>query len=356
LNSERSEFEKPRIAGLFFFGPYAESEEFSCDVNHFTARCEMCVISLSHIVKQTVKPMKRLAFSLALILTVAFQALMADSFAGQYHAISDYGIALLQLEGDGQGRYQGSLTIDDYPAAIVAEARGDSLVGELHEGYGEIYRFTARLTDGGLELNFESGESLLLASGPITDAELSPAWDDDYEYGPGQNAESPSAPGELTINGRAISQQQAQTLAAYGIQAQPGNYWYDPVCGAWGIWGGPTAGFVQAGIPVPPLPAHASNGQTGVYVNGRNIAYSELQYLQTLAQGPIYPGQYWLDANGYAGAVGGPALINFLQAAQSSGSVNSWYGNGSSGWSSSDGSGGVWIANPYGGTGTSVTY
>ena len=164
------------------------------------------------------------------------------------------------------------------------------------------------------------------------------------------------AQGNVSVNGQVLSVQQLQQLAQFGIQAQAGNYWYDPVCGAWGAWGGPTAGFVQAGIPSPPLPAHASNGTTGVFVNGRNIADVELLYLQNLAQGPIYPGLYWLDAMGYAGQVGGPALINYLQAAQAQGGGGAWYGKGSSGWSSADGSGGVWIANPYGGTGTTVTY
>jgi hypothetical protein len=75
-----------------------------------------------------------------------------------------------------------------------------------------------------------------------------------------------------------------------------------------------------------------------------------------LARGPIYPGRYWLDANGYEGFEGGPALINYVHAARQGVGGDAWYGKGSSGWTGSDGSGGVWIANPYGGTGTTVTW
>ena len=158
------------------------------------------------------------------------------------------------------------------------------------------------------------------------------------------------------VNGQALTQAQLQQLANYGIQVQAGSYWYDTVCGAWGAWGGPTAGFVSAGISVPPLPAHASNGNTGVFVNGRNLRTSELNYMMALAGAPIYPGRYWLDSRGNAGFEGGPALINCLDAARQGFGVDAWYGKDSSGWTGSDGSGGIWIAIPYGGTGTTVTW
>ena len=160
---------------------------------------------------------------------------------------------------------------------------------------------------------------------------------------------------EISINGQRLTSEQVSALAQYGIQAQSGRYWYDATSGAWGAWGGPTAGFVAAGIPSAPLPANASNGSTGVHINGRNITHSELAYLQNLAGSAIAPGQYWLDSNGNAGAAGGPALINFMQAAQSR-QGSSWVGKGATGYTGADGSGGVWIANPYGGTGTTVTH
>ncbi len=32
-------------------------------------------------------------------------------------------------------------------------------------------------------------------------------------------------------------------------------------------------------------------------------------------QGPVAPGRYWLDAQGYAGYEGGPAMVNLRQLA-----------------------------------------
>ena len=300
----------------------------------------------------------------------------ANDFSGRFHAATEDGVAALDLEQTSSNRYQGTLSMDGEPAQVVGMVSGEQLVGELREGDGEAYPFKARLFGGQLQLIFGDGEYLTLTRGvPSASAPSEGMQQGYYPYSGGGRSYQPgpsSYPGQpqaslespytqpvpaLSINGQALSAEQARQLAGYGIQAQSGSYWYDPVCGAWGLWGGPTAGFVQAGIPVPaPLPAQASNGNTGVFVNGRNIAISELSYLQQLAQVPIAPGQYWLDAQGNAGPVGGGAVINYLERARTMGGGGAWYGKGASGWEAADGSGGVWIANPYGGTGTSVTY
>ena len=295
------------------------------------------------------------------------------AFGGTYHSISEDGTAELTLKEVSAGQFEGTLTFDGYAVPIVGATRNGELVGEFREGDGEVYAFTARKSQDSLVLKFDDGEYVSLAQGPLPAGAAQPAFDDRQPWPPEppsqtqtQQPGQPQQPqpdqpegSQVSVNGQPLTPQQVQQLARYGIQVQAGHYWYDPVCGAWGAWGGPTAGFVQAGIPVAPLPHNASNGNTGVFVNGRNIAYNELLYLQALAQGQIAPGRYWLDATGNAGQVGGPALINFLQAARaasSGGGTDTWYGRGSAGWSSSDGSGGVWISNPYGGTGTTVTY
>lgn len=289
----------------------------------------------------------RTLLSIAAILLVSGGA-SADDYSGEYVAQTEDGAISLVLEQSGAGLYSGTLNIGDYPLRIVAAVRGDVLQGALDDD-GDVYEFTANKKDGRLSLHFSDDDFIVFEAGPA-------------ETGATQETPEREVNGgasTLWVNGRALSEQQISALEAYGLRAEPGRYWYDPVCGAWGIWGGPTAGFIQPRIPVPAaLPRHASNGDTGVTINGREIARVELAYLQVLAQGPIYPGNYWLDAMGNAGAVGGPPLINFLQAAQAQqGGGNAWYGKGASGWSSADGSsGGVWISNPYGGTGTTVTY
>ncbi|MBI1747893.1 MAG: hypothetical protein HYR55_15095 [Acidobacteria bacterium] len=104
----------------------------------------------------------------------------------------------------------------------------------------------------------------------------------------------------------------------YQFRIPDGSYWYDKVSGAWGIQGGPTQGFTLPGLSIGgPLRADASNGHTGVFVNGRQLHRQDVLALQRL--GPVLPGRYWLDAQGYGGYEGGPAIFNLLQLANATG-------------------------------------
>ena len=321
----------------------------------------------------------RLCATLAVLLA-SLSALADDrQFLGDFHAFSeDDGLITLTLTQTDGGDVSGNLSFDGYPASITARITGSELVGVLNESDGESYRFRGRRDGTTFHLAFEDGDDLTLTAGKANPAllrrasEQQGAWatgDGQTSQGsaetqgypvPGQYGQPTVSAGQqvgMSINGQRLTQQQIMQLANFGIQAQPGSYWYDPMSGAWGVWGQPTAGFVAPGIPVAPLPAQASNGNTGIFVNARNIPISEAMYLQQLAGAPIMPGQYWLDARGNAGAVGQPAQINFLQRAQATRGQFQWNRSGSSGWHDSDsGSGGVWIQNPSGGTGTTVMY
>ena len=122
---------------------------------------------------------------------------------------------------------------------------------------------------------------------------------------------------QVIINNVKLEDEQVQAFEnQYGIQMQSGNYWYDQWCGAWGVIGGPTLGFLLPGLAVGgPLKANASNGQTGVFVNGRELHAYDVMQLRKLI-GTVYQGRYWLDAYGNAGYEGGPVLVNLLQASQ----------------------------------------
>jgi hypothetical protein len=95
-----------------------------------------------------------------------------------------------------------------------------------------------------------------------------------------------------------------------------GNYWYDKFSGAWGMEGGPTAGWIPAGLELGgPLRADASRGNTGVFINGRELHALDVAGLMQIT--PVYQGRWWVDALGNFGAEGGPALGNLrLLAAQ----------------------------------------
>lgn len=126
----------------------------------------------------------------------------------------------------------------------------------------------------------------------------------------------------------------------YGVRVQDGAYWYDSRIGTWGFEGGPAVGVIPAGLDIGgPLRADASDGSTGVFVNGRELHRRDVAALSALL-GPIERGRYWADADGNVGREGGPALVNVYAVARARGgntfyrSGNTGYGSGSSGGAS----------------------
>lgn len=147
---------------------------------------------------------------------------------------------------------------------------------------------------------------------------------------------------QVTVNGARQPDERLASFAALGLLIADGRYWYDSICGAWGFEGGPTAGYLAAGLDFgAPLEANASLGTTGVFVNGRNLPMLDLIALQSLVGG-VPPGRYRIDATGNLGLEGGPPLVNLVQlvmlarmAAQAQGQADPWagtmYGNGGAG-------------------------
>jgi hypothetical protein len=102
-----------------------------------------------------------------------------------------------------------------------------------------------------------------------------------------------------------------------------GNYWYDPVSGAWGRESGPTAGWVMAGLKLGgPLRADASRGNTGVFINGRELPWPDVQGLMQIVQ--VQRGRWWVDAQGNFGPEGGPAWGNLIAIAQQQNQGKTW--------------------------------
>lgn len=134
-----------------------------------------------------------------------------------------------------------------------------------------------------------------------------------------QSRIAPQATG-VSINGQALSTDDLSWLeSSYGLYVDTGDFWYDPISGAWGYWGGPTIGFIKPYMELGYAPLNASGGGTGVVLNGRELHPADLAALQQLL-GYIYPGSYWLDANGFFGYEGGQALGNLIYVAQGAGS------------------------------------
>jgi hypothetical protein len=150
-------------------------------------------------------------------------------------------------------------------------------------------------------------------------AQAKPAQDDGMQPSVNFTTDSTSSvrTRSVMINRALLSDDHLRALEAqYHYRLPDGRYWYDKVSGAWGMEGGPTVGFTLPGLDLGgPLRADASNGNTRVFINGRELHYLDVLGLQQIV-GQVYPGRYWVDAHGYCGLEGGPPLCNLRQLAQ----------------------------------------
>lgn len=150
-----------------------------------------------------------------------------------------------------------------------------------------------------------------------------------------------AAPPEIEINGRPATEADRRVLAdlarASGRPTRPGRYWYDAATGAFGLWGGPTVGFIASHLALGGrLPANASGGGrgelTGVFINGRELHPQDVVGLSMMMGVPVQRGRWWVDARGDAGVEGGPALFNiFALARQNRAAQGSYFRSGRDG-------------------------
>jgi hypothetical protein len=125
---------------------------------------------------------------------------------------------------------------------------------------------------------------------------------------------------EVFVNGVRLREDQVTFLEQkYHSPLPSGNYWYDRMCGAWGVMGGPVLCTLEPNHNIGgPLQPGASLGNTGVFVNGRELHYLEIALLNRVVP-MIIPGRWWLDVYGNFGSEGGPMLGNLWTLAQAQG-------------------------------------
>ena len=121
---------------------------------------------------------------------------------------------------------------------------------------------------------------------------------------------------EVVVNDVVLSNRTVQQLEfAFSTKIQPDAYWYDSVSGLWGRQGGPSIGQLPPHLKLGgPLRADASLGNTGVFVNGRQLHQTEVQAL-IQRFGSVTPGRYWMNASFVGGFENGPAVFD-LRARQ----------------------------------------
>lgn len=143
------------------------------------------------------------------------------------------------------------------------------------------------------------------------------------------------------INERELTDQQVRELVAiYRYPPPRGRFWYDGRSGLYGLWGREAAGYIHPGHNLGSLSPAASNGNTGVFINGRQVNQIELAFLQILFNGQVQRGRVWLDGRTWNIGVEGTSIViaNLAAAIQqaqrrAAGGGNNW------GWR--DGSGAV---------------
>lgn len=134
-------------------------------------------------------------------------------------------------------------------------------------------------------------------------------------------ASQPISTREVFVNGVQLRDEQVNFLEQkYRAPVPNGYYWYDRLCGAWGVIGGPVLCTLEPNHDIGgPLQPGASGGNTGVFINGRELHYLDIALLQRVVP-MIIPGRWWLDVYGNFGNEGGPMLGNLWALAQNQGS------------------------------------
>ncbi|HEX8847635.1 MAG TPA: SHOCT domain-containing protein [Pyrinomonadaceae bacterium] len=176
----------------------------------------------------------------------------------------------------------------------------------------------------------------LHASGALDDREFQQAKQRLLAEGGAASGQASPSGRKVVVNNVQLNDNQLQMLEQqYQLRIADGAYWYDRVSGAWGMQGGATLGFTQPNMELGgPLRADASNGNTGVFINGRELHQLDVLALMQLTP-YVLPGRYWVDARGVGGYEGGPPMFDLRQLAQAAGGAR----------------GGAWsYTSPYGGS------
>ena len=281
--------------------------------------------------------------SLILITALMFYmiAVNGQDFSGSYESNTASGkITLVLKKGDGS-KYTGSLSGNNSAIQLTGQVQNGQLRGRVGDTGSNIV-FAAGIQSG--VITFTMADADINGNiNPVTSQVLT-------FVKPGGNAPAAALAantplslqnsGDVRINNVALSKEQIRDLIArYGLEPKPGNYWYDPVSGLFGVYGYPSYGFMYPGHNFGKVSRNASAGNTGVLINGRELPQQEWVIWSYVIGNYIQPGSYWFDSNGNVGYDGNnlPVLNMFVIARQ-----NAYSGQGSGGdnfWSSRFGAG-----------------
>ncbi|MBM4383444.1 MAG: hypothetical protein FJ091_08750 [Deltaproteobacteria bacterium] len=268
--------------------------------------------------------MTRTALWIAAGLGIAGSAL-AQPLSGVWRSEADPSLQLTLTEATG-GSVRGTLESDGSSATIDARRGASGFAGTANLA-GEALPCSARFEGAQLVLTLGAGDEaesvLLQRAGAVAPARDPVA------------ASPPASARQVVVNATRLSASDlARIERDYRLRIPDARFWYDPISGAWGGEGGPTAGFLRPGLQLGgELRSEASGGGTGVFVNGRELHAWDVLALSQLLGGPILPARYFLTAEGFAGFEGGPPQWNLVAMAMAAGGTGGGGGRDTT-WSS----------------------
>lgn len=270
-------------------------------------------------------------------------AVQAQGYTGTYVISGQGETVTLTLQQDASGSVSGQLVGSGIVATLQGGREDPGISGTATAG-AETYGFVAQLEQGYLYLKlfpfdgagnplYDYAQTLVFARGSAGQA-AQPSSDAVWE--PGAATERSVYINRVQLPSERVQQMERQ----YNTLIMDGRYWYDARCGAWGVEGGPTLGFILPELDLPgPMPADISGGGTGIFINGREIHVQDQMALQQIF-GVTYPGRYWLDAQGNLGIEGGMAIANLAAAMRAAAGRQYGSASGAGGTVASDGQGG----------------
>ena len=269
--------------------------------------------------------MKKIGSLVLASAVLASRLAMATDFGGQFELWTPDGTVYLNLQQDEQGALSGSMSDGVTSMRLLGQASGAQANGIVKAEYPPDLGFVAQFGQSGNQLLMQlypmdpSGNPVMAMAQNMTFQRAAAPVSAAAGAGAGsmQQATDQSGNSNVFINGKALTRQQVAGFEQqYRTKLIAGRFWYDDKCGAWGMEGGPTLGFILPSLPLPgPMPANVSGGGTGIFINGREIHPIDRQVLVGMF-GTAIPGRYWLDGYGNLGVEGGGFLVNLAVAAQ----------------------------------------